>query len=195
MELATLDGLNNLPASSFDEKEFAKVSGGRFLARLMLYGSKSEPVTEEKVPVGYSYVEGKDGFTYLGKDIDILALSWRPKAIDMSGDQIIANHDIQSDQFKAIRHKADNVSNSSCMYGPEFLVWIPAIGKFATFLMGSKTARNEAPKLMTRLKAKQKAPRSRPSSTRTRTSSGRAPRSRPARRRSSCRRWKTSSSR
>ena len=33
------------------------------------------------------------------------------------------------------------------MYGPEFLVWIPSQGVFATYFMSSKTARREAKKM------------------------------------------------
>lgn len=143
-DLAVMD---QLPASKFDDKDCDKISGGSYLPRLMLYGSNSDAVKEELVQIGYSLVEGKDNFTYLGREVDLLCIAKRPKAIEM-GDQIIANHNINSPDFKRIKDRADHEKNSMCMYGPEFLVWLPAVGKFATFLMGSKTARNEAPKLI-----------------------------------------------
>lgn len=147
-DLAVLDGL---PMSKYEDKDFDSISGGSYLPRLMLYGSGSNAVKEEKVGIGYSLVEGKDNFTYLGKDVDVLNITWRPKAL-MMGDQIIANHNPSSDEFKKIRDRADNEKDSGCMYGPEFLVWIPSLSKFATFLMGSKTGRNEAPKMKALLK-------------------------------------------
>lgn len=148
-DLAVLD---NLPASKFDDKDLEKVTGGSYLPRLMIYGSNSDAVKEEKIPaIGYALVEGKDNFTYLGKDVDVLNISRRPKALEM-GDSVIANHNIHSDEFKRIKNRADNEKDSGCMYGPEFLVWVPSLQKFATFLMGSKTARNEAPKMLALLR-------------------------------------------
>lgn len=146
MDLAVLD---SLPASKFEqsEKDFDKIAGSSFLPRLMLYGSNSDPVKVGTVDTGYSLVEGKDNFTYLGREVNILVISRRPKALSINGDTIISNHNIHSEEFQQIKNRADNEPDSGCMYGPEFLVWVPALSKFATFLMGSKTARNEAPKL------------------------------------------------
>lgn len=134
-----------LPANKFDEQFDKVASGGGFLPRLMLYGSNSDVVKDEKAQVGYSLVKGKDELTYIGKEVEVLVLSWRPKALDMSGEQVVANHNPESPAFKAIAYRADNEKDSGCMFGPEYLVWIPALKCFATFLMGSKTARREAP--------------------------------------------------
>ena len=37
------------------------------------------------------------------------------------------------------------------MYGPEFLVWLPAVKKWAGLFMSSKTARREAPAIRDRI--------------------------------------------
>lgn len=148
---AGLAVLDSLPASQFGDDMFSKVASGGYLPRLMLYGSNSDPVKTETTQIGYSLVEGKDNFNYLGRDVDVLVIAWRPKAISM-GDQVIANHNPDSPEFKRIQDLALNTKDSNCMYGPEYLVWVPALRKFATFLMGSKTARNESSKMQARLR-------------------------------------------
>jgi hypothetical protein len=153
-DLAILD---QLPVSQYSDDVFDKVaSGSGFLPRLMLYGSNSNLVKEEKVQIGYSLVTGKDSYTYLGRECNILPLGWRPKAMEI-GDSVITSHDISSIEFQRIKARADNEKDSGCMYGPEYLVWIPDLKKFATFLMGSTTSRNESPKLKALLKDKKAA--------------------------------------
>ncbi len=151
--LPAVQELPELPISKYGDDVFAAVSSSTsFLPRLMLYGANSDLVKEEKVQVGYSLVEGKDTIIYMGREIEVFNLAFRPKALDMSGDPIVANHNHTSPGFKAIAYKADNEKNSKCVYGPEYLVWLPELEKFATFLMGSKTARRESGKMHSRLK-------------------------------------------
>jgi hypothetical protein len=69
----------------------------------------------------------------------------------MSGDTPISVFDERSDVFKEIEAKAQS-KDSECAYGPEFLVWIPALEVFAGLFMGSKTARGESPKILDLLK-------------------------------------------
>jgi hypothetical protein len=85
-------------------------------------------------------------FHDLGKNVDVAVVAWRPKAIEM-GAQVISVHDPSHEEFKRIQDRANNEQNSGCMYGPEFLVWIPSAGKCATYFMGSKSARRESPKI------------------------------------------------
>jgi hypothetical protein len=60
------------------------------------------------------------------------------------GEQVISVFDMESDEFKRIQEKSAE-QDSGCMYGPEFLVYIPQIKEFATFFCGSKSARRESP--------------------------------------------------
>jgi len=79
----------------------------------------------------------------------VLVCAWRPKALS-TNDPVISVYDVDDAEFKRIQEQSD-VANSGCMFGPEFLVYIPAAGKFATFFMGSKSQRRESPNMKARM--------------------------------------------
>lgn len=135
-------------ANKYDDKMFEEVaSGGKFLPRLQLYGGNSDLAKEGKIQMGtYGLVTNKDSVTALGNEVDVLVVGWRPKAIDMSGEDVVACYNPTSLLFKTIEAKAGE-KDSNCMFGPEFLVYVPSTKTWATFLMGSKTARREAPQM------------------------------------------------
>jgi hypothetical protein len=134
-------------APKVDDAAFdAVASGGKYLPRLQLFGSNSDAAKEGKIPNGtYGIVTGKDQLTPLGPEVNVLVISWRPKAIEI-GDEIIESYDHTSETFKSIVAKSET-PDSGCMYGPEYLLWVPSEKKFVTFMMGSKSARREAPNL------------------------------------------------
>jgi hypothetical protein len=125
------------------EKEFEDLSSSKYLPRLMLYGSKSDAVAMGKIPGGtYGLVTGKDNITPLGNEVDCLVISWRPTALDTrSEDTVVSCHKKTDPLFMEIANRADNEADSGCMYGPEYLVYIYALKKYATFLCGSKSTR------------------------------------------------------
>jgi hypothetical protein len=138
---------NFAPQAPEKAKELESLSSsGNWLPRLALFGGNSDAAKEGKVPIGhYGLVTAKDQLVVLGPAVDVLVISWRPTAIDTrSEDTVVSSHDKNSELFKSIQDQADNVKDSGCMYGPEFLVYIPAVKKFATFLLGSKSFRREA---------------------------------------------------
>lgn len=133
------------PAESFD----SLVTGGDYLPYLQLFGSKSDACAEGKIGIGrYGLVKDKQ-ITDLGEEIDIVIVSWRPKAVETGDDFLVDFHPdvvdgkIQNPIFKRIVDLA-GVRDSGCMYGPEFLLWIPSANTFATYHMNSKTGRREA---------------------------------------------------
>lgn len=133
-----------------DDKAFAIVAqGANFLPRVMLMGSNSTAVKEGKINQGrYGLVRGKDQLDDLTPECPVIVLGWRPKAMQITEDEVISIFNPQSDEFKRIATKADSgEQDTGCMYGPEFLVWVPSVAAFATFFMSSKTARREAPQL------------------------------------------------
>lgn len=134
----------NFPVQKYDDQAFEAVATtGSFLPRLQLMTSNSKLCKSGDFPINsYALIHG-DIVRDLGKTVDVAVIAWRPKAIDMNDDQVIAVYDHTDSQFKQIQARAD-VPNSSCMAGPEFLVFIPSLGKFATFFMGSKSARRES---------------------------------------------------
>ena len=126
------------------------VSGGDYLPRFQLFGSKSDACAEGKIGIGHYGLVKDDVITDLTPEVDIIIVSWRPKAIQ-SGDDFLIDYypdvdekgNIQNPIFKRIV-ELSGVKDSGCMYGPEFLVWIPSANSFATYHLNSKTGRREA---------------------------------------------------
>ena len=139
-ELAKVDD------SAFDQA----TKTGDWLSRLQLMTSNSEKCKRGEFPANhYAMVDGSNVID-LGESVDVLLITWRPKAIEM-GDEIITVYDHEHDEFARISAKAGE-KDSGCMFGPEFLVWVPSQGKYATFFMGSKSSRREAPNVKALLK-------------------------------------------
>lgn len=130
----------------YDNKDFLAVASAAatYLPRVMLMGSQSGLVTEQKMRAGdYAIINGEK-FSDLTNTVECIPLSWRPKAMRI-GDQIMSVYDTNNPEFKKIQDES-SVQDSGCMFGPEFLIWIPGHG-FATLFMSSKTQRREAPAL------------------------------------------------
>lgn len=146
--------LAKLQSEAFSDDLFKAAGGGEgfigFLPRLQLFTANSNDVKRGKINLAhYGTISGKEKTLLdLGKNVLVVPLAWRPKALNTKADPVTAFHNPQSAEFKEYKAKADADANSGFMYGPEFLVYIPdkEIG-FATFFMGSKSARNESAKL------------------------------------------------
>jgi hypothetical protein len=130
----------------FNEQDFAAVaSGGGYLPRLQLMISQSEQVKKgEFTQNHYALVRDKK-LQDVGSTVDVLVLAFRPKALQI-GEQIISIYNPTNPEFKKIQELSD-VKDSGCMFGPEYLLWIPSIKEFCTFFMGSKSARRESPNM------------------------------------------------
>jgi len=133
------------PLAKADEFD-GMTTSGEYLPRFQLFGSKSDACAEGKIPIGHYGLVKDDEITDLGEEVDLVIVSWRPKAIKLGGDMPITVFDTQSELFQEIKRQS-GVKDSGCMYGPEFLVWIPDAGVFAHYHMNSKTARREAKKM------------------------------------------------
>lgn len=114
-----------------------------YLQRLQLFSSKSDACTEGKIGIGRWGLVNDSAITDLGSEVDLVVLAYRAKALSIDGDTIITDYDAQSETFAAIREKSFE-KDSGCMYGPEFLVYVPSVSVFATYFASSKTARREA---------------------------------------------------
>lgn len=146
----TADLATILPAGAvqkYDMNDFNKVAGSTsWLPRLQLMAAGSGLVVSDKIRAGaYALIHDADKFTDLTNTVECIPLGWRPKAMDTSGGEMISVYKIDHPEFKRIQDQSE-VKDSGCFYGPEFLLYIPNHG-FCTFLMGSKTMRNEAPAL------------------------------------------------
>lgn len=109
--------------------------------RVQLMGSNSQEVKEGKFTMGhFALIDGQE-HEDLGDSIDCIILDWRPKAMKVKVDVVVL-YDAESADFKKIVTDSE-VQDSGCMYGPEFLIWIPAKG-FVPYFLNNKSARYEA---------------------------------------------------
>jgi hypothetical protein len=127
------------------DKEFeSAVAGGSYLPNLRLMTSSSNKCKSGDFPVNrYALIEGGN-YIDLGKEVDVLVLDWHPKALDMSvAGEVTSAYDVDSDLFKSIQAKSE-LKDSGCAFGPEYLCYIPAVKKYGTFHLNSKSSRREA---------------------------------------------------
>ena len=117
-------------------KDIAKNSS--FLQRIQLYTKGKAIDTGAIQPGHYGIPTGDDAIEDLGSEIDIIPLSWRAKAIDMSDrDAVLVSYDPATDEYKRIKNDSDNTKDSHCMYGPAFLVFERSSGKFFELFFGN----------------------------------------------------------
>lgn len=136
---------NLVSASETDLAQVLKSSD--YLPRLSVMGSSSDLVKEQKLPIGHmGLIWSNDRFKDLGTSVDVLSLSVRTKAIRLTNPPM-AYFQVDHPEFKKIQAESD-LKDSKCSFGPEFLLWIPSVNELATFHMGSKSARREAPNLV-----------------------------------------------
>lgn len=144
-ELVKLDDLGSMPIDKHSDDDWdAAASSSTFLPRLQLLTSNSEKCKTGEFPTNHYALVQDQKFDDLGKSVDILLVTWRPKALEVGNDAVISVFDPNNDEFQRIQERSLKENNSGCMFGPEFLVWVPQVGKFATFFMGTKSARREA---------------------------------------------------
>lgn len=142
-----------------DDKIFGQViTAGAFLPRVQLYGGNSEAAKEGKIGVGrYGLTRSKDSIVDMTNQFDCLPISFRFKAMRITKEgNIFTYHNPTSPEFKKVMVDSE-VQNSGCMYGAEFLLWLPVEECFATLYLSSKTARREAPALKDLMKERKAA--------------------------------------
>lgn len=141
----SIPGLNLATVQKYGDSDLAAVTkSGSFLPRVQLFTAKSNQAQDGSIGINHYGINDGGTIKDLGLTVDVLCLTWRPKALDM-GEVVIASYKTDSNEFKRIAEKSME-SDSGCMFGPEFLFWVPTEKKFATFLMGSKSMRREAKK-------------------------------------------------
>lgn len=135
-----------------DESFNAVAKQNAFFSRVQLYGSNSKLVKQNKIQAGhYGLVQDKDNVFDLTTEFNCFVLGWRPKALRIDGENTKAYYNPKTDVFKAI--EADSgTPDSGCMYGPEFMIYIPDRNEFSTFFFGNPTFRRAAPKLRALMK-------------------------------------------
>lgn len=144
----------DLPAPITDADQIAKVIATQdYFPRVQLMTSNAAKCKSGDFPINnYALINNKD-FTDCGKQVDVAVLDVRLKALDTSGAQPISifnpefdENDIPIGEFKRIMDESDG-KDSGCMFGSEFLIYVPEKKAYATFFMGTKSSRRESPKL------------------------------------------------
>lgn len=131
----------------YSDKDFDAMASSAYLPRLQLMTSSSDICKTGAFPINhYALINGQN-HTDVGLEVDALIIAWRPKAMKMA-DDIVVSYNPNDDLFRQIQQESET-KDSGCMYGPEFLVFTQ--GKFATFFLGSKSARKEGQNVRARL--------------------------------------------
>ena len=125
-----------------DDAFQSATQSGDYLPRLQLMTANSDKCKGGDFPTNHYALVRDQNFQDLGPEVDVLIVTWRPKALEI-GDELISVFDQTNPEFKRIQDKSFE-ADSGCMFGPEFLVYIPSVQAFATFFMGSKSSRREA---------------------------------------------------
>jgi len=131
---------------------FDEIAGaGGFLPRIQFMSSKAKVVSDGLFPMNhFALIRGSNNVD-LGQQVDVFVLSYRFKAIDLSSENMLISYDPKSEMFKDISARSF-IQNSKCMFGPEFLMFIPSQNAFGTFFLGAKSARMESQSIMAVLK-------------------------------------------
>lgn len=129
------------------DQALSNVTKQGFLPYITLHGASSTAVKRDKFPMGHfalvkSKVNNDIGDSFVG-----FLLAWRPKAMQYAP-EVLSFFDSTSAEFKNIEATAEE-KDSQKGFGVEFLVWLPEHKELATFFLGNKTGRNEAPNLVT----------------------------------------------
>lgn len=133
-----------VPATTIDADELAEVrkeaESASGLAYFRMYGSNSKEVKGKKIPGGnYGFAVGKSDPIDLTAEVDIIICATRLRAVDTKGSKSFYNR--KSDGYQDVK-KRSSTKDSGCMHGPEILIWIGVLGKFATWHLNSPTLRN-----------------------------------------------------
>lgn len=127
----------------------AMLSGGDFLPYFRLYGSNTDACKEERIGIAHYGMEIDGKITDANTEVEVVVLAIRPKAVQTGDSMIVEYHpDIEDGKitnttFKHIMAQS-KVKDSGAMYGPELLLWIPALSTYVTWHLNNPTSRREA---------------------------------------------------
>ena len=118
----------------------AVAKSGDYLNRMILGQGSSGPCKKGKLPIGnYGIVVNKETVLDCTKECDVVLAAWRPRAIKIA-DNVTSFYNPESPGFKQVVALA-GTSDSGCLYGAEFLLWVPQHQQFVTLHLNSPTMR------------------------------------------------------
>jgi hypothetical protein len=138
----------------YQPEDMTEILKSPYLPRFQVCGSQSDPAKKGMVQLGnWGLVYDKERARDLGKEIDVAIFNLRPKALKIpkDGGSPLSYFDKDTPEFQAVS-KESAVQDSGCMFGLEFLVFIPTTEEFGTLYLGTQSARREAPALLNLMK-------------------------------------------
>ena len=153
-ELTINQAQSLIPLDSLAQNEHANlatfkenVASGKYLPYLKLYGSSNKEVKQRLIAAAHWGVVQNQKITDLGEEFVALAIAWRWKAVEIIGDDFHTFYNPTTPSFQRIKDLS-SVKDSGCMYGPEFLLWLPDQKQFVTYHMNNASARSESNNLL-----------------------------------------------
>lgn len=143
-------------ASEHEANALSVMTASDFFPRLQLIQPASKAIGRKQVKGAgvYSLTKGKDEVEDLGETVNAVVCAVRAKALRTKG-MLMSVFDPKNDEFLKIKAES-SVKNSGCMWGPEFLLYLPDYGGgeglFATFFMSSPTQRRSSKSVNARLR-------------------------------------------
>src|SRR5262245_16703649 len=135
------------PAKYADNETFARMAGSGFLPRVQLTAGLSKVVSAGKVSVGkWVMMRGKSDIMHIfGDSFSCLILGWRPKALRIEGNTAKVIFNPNGEEFKSIERDAEKRPRiKGCLYGPEYLIYVPEVNELASLHFNNITMRNRA---------------------------------------------------
>ncbi len=139
--------------SKYSAQEAMEMTKGGFLPRLQVANASAEICQTGAVKIGnYALVTDKNTVMDIGAEQEILFIAFRPKAlrIPKDGGNPLSYFNRESDAFKQVSREA-GIKDSGCLFGPEFLVWLPKIQRMGTFFFGTTSNRRSAGPILTEM--------------------------------------------
>lgn len=120
--------------------------GGKYLPQLRLCSSGALVTDHNIKPGNYCLVQG-DNVENLGAKVDFIPLTHRAKAVDYEAG--VNSYDMDSNVFMDIKDRAGE-KDSGCVYGLEFLAWLPSCEKFVVMFCNSASLRRASSGILAR---------------------------------------------
>lgn len=140
-----------IPSGTVPKTDTTKVmsvsKNKEYLPRLKLCGSQSGEAQRGLVSIGnYALIKSRTDVEDIGDDVDAIVIAGRSKAFQL-GDPPIQSFNTECALFKDLQEESLKKGSDS-MYGPEFLLYLPAHQTYVTFFLCNPTGRVAAPDLL-----------------------------------------------
>lgn len=117
----------------------------RTFARSLRLAVKGQLVDEDGVQPGAYAIKDSDDVEVLGKEVDVIPLTYIDKAVDRSGEDVEMAFGKGNAAYQDIAKRCDDGGfDSGCMYGPVFLVFERTTGEFLEIFCNNKSMQREA---------------------------------------------------